>query len=194
MTEKLAFEEIFRDRAAVYWKKNIVAEPAIGVNRSRDDFFANAAFPGDQNRRRSRSDLADQTGDVLHGPAAAERPLRAEPSIDFPAQQLVLPGELTVIHQMLHFAQHVFKNKRLEQVVLGAETHSFDRGIDGCVRRHQNDQRLRRDLTNVAQHGDAVRPRHRQIGEHQIEVILVNERDPCFAVRGSVNFKALAVQ
>ena len=131
-------------------------------------------------------------GDFLHRLAAPERPLGTEARVDLTSQQLVLPGELAVIHQMLHFAQHIFKNKRLEQIILGAETDGFDRGIDRRMRGHQYHQSLRRDVTDVPQHGDAVRARHGEIGEHQIEIVLVDERNASFAVGCSMNFKALA--
>ena len=192
MTKKLALKKIFRNGAAVDRQKNIFVESTVGVNRPRDHFLADAALPGNENRRRSRRDFFYQVGDLLHRLAAPERPFGTEASVDLAPQQLILPGELAVIHQVLHFAQHIFKNKRLEQIILGAETDRFNRGIDGRMRGHQYHQGLRRDVADVPQHGDAVRAGHGEIGEHQVEIVLVDERYARFTIGCSMNVKALA--
>ena len=67
-------------------------------------------------------------------------------------------------------------------------------GLYARMRGHQSHQRLGRDVTDVPQHGDAIRARHGEIGEHQVEIVLIDERNAGFAVRCSMNLKALAFQ
>src|SRR6266550_3792347 len=51
VTEELAFEQSFRDRAAIGRQKNFILARALQVNRARYHFFANAALTGNQDIR-----------------------------------------------------------------------------------------------------------------------------------------------
>ena len=60
------------------------------------------------------------------------------------------------------------------------------------MRCHDNDHGLRRELTDVLQHREPVRSRHHQIGQHDVEIELIDLGDPFIAVGRLVDIVALA--
>ena len=96
MSEELAFQKVLGDRAAIDREKNAITGKAVGMNRSRHDFLADAAFAADQHGCRCRRDFLDHVCDFLHRRAASERPVRTKMTIDLAAQDLIFPGKLAV--------------------------------------------------------------------------------------------------
>ena len=65
VAEQFAFQQIFRDRAAVDGDHLLLAARAVFVHRLGDEFLAGAAFAGDQDRRVGAGDAADQFENFL---------------------------------------------------------------------------------------------------------------------------------
>ena len=65
MTEELAFQQIFRNRAAVDGDHLLLPPRAVFVHGLRDELLAGAAFPGDEDRRIRAGDAADKLENLL---------------------------------------------------------------------------------------------------------------------------------
>ena len=64
--EKFAFEEVFRDRAAIDRDKFVRAPVAQLVNRARNQFLPDAGFPGNNDIGVRRRRLGDEFVNGLH--------------------------------------------------------------------------------------------------------------------------------
>ena len=66
VAEKLAFQQRLRDGGAVDRHEELVAAPAVMMDRTRDQFLARAALAGDHHRGLAVRDAAYHLEDLLH--------------------------------------------------------------------------------------------------------------------------------
>ena len=88
--------------------------------------------------------------------------LRAAQRPDFAAQ-------LTRLERLLDEHGHLVEIERLVDVVIRAELHRLDGVLDRGERRHQDDQRLRRLLLDLAQHAQAIAVGQLEVEQDEID-------------------------
>src|SRR6266571_4565863 len=71
--EKLALDQIFRDRRAVDGDERRVRTGALRIKRAGDEFLAGAALALNQDRRFRLGDFTDQLPELFHYPAVAKQ-------------------------------------------------------------------------------------------------------------------------
>ena len=112
MTEKLALQQILRNRPAVDGDHFPLAARTVFMHRLRHQLLAGATFPGDQNRRVRPGDTAHELKNFLQGPG---NPDHFHPSVVLRHFRIWLPGTAAVILRLQRGFHHrpQFESQRL---------------------------------------------------------------------------------
>ena len=170
VAEELAFEQRFGERAAMNDDQRMEPARAGVVDGARDQFFAGAAFAGDQHRGVGGRDGLDGVKDLLHGFALADDVLGTGDFGDGFAQAHVFFFGAFVSERLLHQMRDLVGIERLGDVVVGAVLERGDGGFDRGVAGHHDDDEIGIDLMHAALQFDAVGAAHLDVeqGEHPI--------------------------
>ena len=145
LTEKETslFEQRFGNRGAVHRYEGRVPPVAVIVESLCHQFLACPAFAGNQDVCRAVGHSSDEIEDDLHRLALSQNLVEAVLLQHFPPKSLDLPTEAHLSNRARRDADQFVVLDRLDQVIVGALLHCFDRGLDGSERGHQNDVDVR---------------------------------------------------
>ena len=166
VTEQLALEHPFRQRAAVDGHEGRGRARAAGVNGAGDDFLAGAALPGDQHRRAGRCDLVHQRPDLPHRGAGADVVLG--PGQQRGAQLPVLFGEPALLERAVDQQHQLVVVERLADVVVGPLAHRLDRRRGRSVRGDDDHLGRGREGARRLEHVDARLGADAEIADGQV--------------------------
>ena len=140
----------------------------------RDDFFAGAAFPDNQDRRIGGSHQFDLLQDFTHFFVLAENPFETETPFQFFAERSILILQFQQLHQTLHDQQQLIHGKGLRNIVVRTHFHRFDGSLHRSVSGDDNDAGARRHFFASLQHLQAIQTRKAKIGDDDVELLLLN--------------------
>ncbi len=170
VAEELGFQECFRKGSAIDGDKRIFGAGAVFMNGARNQFFAGAAFSGDQHAAVLRRDILDQVEDRAHLRAGADDVIESGEPAEFAPEItcFLLQGE--AIDALLNRgAKFVDEPVAFDNVAVGAEIDGVDRRVDGGNARHQNKSGGGRHFLGIAQQFDSIHVGHANIGHHDVE-------------------------
>ncbi len=130
VAEELALENVRRDRAAVDRQEALVAPRAREVQRVGDQLLAGAALADDEDGRLGRRDQAHLLEEDFHLRRAADDALEAETLVELLVELDDLLLELPLLQLCEDALAQLIEIDRLGQVVVGADPHRLDGGLD----------------------------------------------------------------
>ena len=171
--EKLRFQQVGGDGRTVESHEGLVPARRVLVNRPGNQLFAGAALPHNQDSSLELRHLLDERVDSPHllttAHDLAEHLLLLQlllEGIDSPAQGLPLL-------QLTDGKQDFVRLERLGNVVVGPLLHGLHRGVHGPVGRHDDNGAVDPPRIQLVQKVQAAHLRHQDVGEHQIELVLL---------------------
>ena len=109
------------------------------------------------------------------------------------AQVLHLVLEMAELDRLLDLELHLLDFERLLHEVERADLHRLDGRVDRAERRHQDHRRARLNRSRRAQHVHAVGAAHPKVGQHDVELAVLQPLDRDRAVgASSTSWPALA--
>ena len=100
---------------------------------------------------------------------------RAVKQLELLAQRAVLGDQRLALGGFAHRLDDRHALERLLDEVVRAFAHRLNRGLDRAVRGHQHDFDVRRQLFHRAEELDAVRARHHQVRQHDLDAMSSHE-------------------
>src|SRR5437588_9062916 len=112
------------------------------VYGARDEFLARARLAVDEYVRVRGGDLLDESEDLLQRFRRADDLGEAVALIQLAAQCAVLAEQLALTERVLDRMKKVFVDERFGDVVVSALAQGGDRGVNGRVGGHHDDERF----------------------------------------------------
>ena len=185
VAEQRALDELARNGGDVDRDERRVGIGRLAMQEAREQLLAGAAFAEDHDGGRKFRDLVHRfehvlqagarAGDEVAGGGVARRVLQRQ---HVAMQILPLAGVADEL------AQHVGIGV-LRQEVIGAELDRADRAVDVRRRGGHDDLDQRKVFTDDLQKVDAAESRLRDVGDEDIDVLLVQQRQACLGGRGA---------
>jgi hypothetical protein len=179
MAEKLAFDQIFGNGRAIHLHQVVLRPPRALVQRFRDLLFSRPGLSGDQNGRFAPGHFLNDHQDLLHLRTFGDELTRFA---FYRLQDLQLPCLPLVIEGPHDFHLELVELERLLNVVIGPEAHRLDRRFDRSVGRHDHDDSIFVSLLRLPEDLQPIRLRHLHVGDHQVEVLLVQPANRLAAI------------
>ena len=134
VAENLAFEQVFRQAAAVEGDELLTFAPAKVVQAARDQLLASAGFALDQHIGGGVGDVGDQLAQRLHGWRTAQQTLgQVLSAAELAAQLRHLAGQAPLFEGAAGDVDQTLRGKGFFHKVVGAITHGTDRHADIAV-------------------------------------------------------------
>ncbi len=168
VAEELALENVRRDRAAVDRQEALVAPRAREMQRVGDQLLAGAALADDEHRRLGRRHQAHLLEEHLHLRRAADDALEPETLVELLVELDDLLLELALLELREDALAELVEVDRLGQVVVGADPHRLDGGLDRAEAGDQDDREVEPALADLVQEAEAVEPRHAQVADREL--------------------------
>ena len=175
VTEEFAFDQVLRHGGAVELDEGRVGARALAVERAGHQFLAGAALALDEHGGLRARHLANEQAQILHHRAVAQQFVAALVILRM-AQELVHLHQLAVFLGLLERDGQMLRGKRLGQEGERAVAHALDRHVHRAVARNHHHQRLGRAGIHLLEQVDAVAIGQAHIDDHQIEVIVGQQR------------------
>ena len=156
MAEELAFDQRWRDRAAVEGDKRLAGAPRETVNRPSGDFLPGAGSAGDQDGSAGASDPADDLEDARHRLGAAHEVAQAAGLLQLGPQGLDFRLQAPSVGQPVEDDLELRGAQRLHEVVEGPGAQRFDRVVDRALSRDDDSLAIRVLLARGLQDFNAV--------------------------------------
>ena len=176
VTEQLALEQRLGHRRAVDRDERARLAPAALVQRARDELLAGAALAGDQHGRVGLGDAVDQVADLPHRRARADDLARQRAAVDLLAQPLDLGAQRAVLHRALERERELLDLERLGDEVVGAGADRRDRGLDAAERGDHDDRHVGPVGGDALAQLEAVHAAHVEVGDDDVEVLVLEQR------------------
>ena len=143
MSEQLRFEQLIRQRSAVYRKERPLTPPALCMYGPSDQVFSRAALAQQQDRSGIGSRyLLHRFGKLSH----QRRPADQLDVGELPTMLLAQHGHFVTqsagLERLLDCDQKVVCIQRFFQEVVGARLEGLHGGFDFAVRRHDDDDEI----------------------------------------------------
>jgi hypothetical protein len=171
MAEKLAFEERFRQCAAMDHHERIVVAGAGRMDRAGAEFLAGAAFAGNQNGGVRRANRLDGFKNADHRGALSDNFLGANHGSNGFAQADVLLFRTLVGKGVVDTMSDIVRVKGLGDIIVGAILEGRDGGFHAGVAGHDDHEHFGVDLVHAALQLDAIRAGHLDIDERQVKAL-----------------------
>src|SRR4051794_3252293 len=142
MTEQLALQDAFGDRAAIHRYEWSLRSARRAVDRARDELLAGARLADHQHGRVGERHPRRRLVDLQHGVAAADDVLQRVLVPYLALEPAVLRGEPPVTQGPLDDELDGVHVVRLGDVVVGAAADGVDRAVDVAERRDEKHRRL----------------------------------------------------
>ncbi len=140
-------------------RQHLLPRTALAVDRHR----------GLPRRRDARGELQH----LLHGGVHGDDALEGVPVGEQPLDLLVFADDMLVIDGALDGDAQVVRLVGFFQIVVGAAPHRLHGALDAAVGRDDDDGGGRFALLHLLDQGEAVHPRHDQVGEDQVDRLLL---------------------
>src|SRR3990170_8057497 len=177
VAEQLALDEGLRDRGAAQRYKRSLPARAVPVDGPGDELLPGPALPDEQDGGVAAGDLLDLLEDLLHAKVAAHNPFDAKTLLQLLSQKPILLAQLDTLKGPPDSEQNLFPLDRLGQVVEGAPLQRLLGRIHRSIRGHQDDQGGRVVPRQPLHQGEAIGPRHPQIGQDHVERLFLATPD-----------------
>ena len=196
MTEKLAFDQLFRQGSAVHRHQRFVGALAETMQRGRHQFLADTAFAGDQHRQIQPGRLGHQPHHRVPGRAGAHHVAGGAA-----AHMLHLGGKAGATGFEAAFFQSPVDNDvqfrqfvGFGQVIEGSQFHRLDGGVDIGMSGQDDHLQERISLLQPAQQFQAVHARHHDIHQGDIDGASLDRRQGLVAVAGGQGLPPFSLQ
>ncbi len=144
VTKEGAFDQLRRHRAAIDGNERLPGTGALALDRTRDQFLADAALAFDQNRDAGPGGAAPERDDTGHGFAAGNQIGEVEFASGGRRHAADLVLERLDPKRIFHRYLETFRAYRGDDEIDGAGAHGGDGRIDFVGRREDDDGRLPR--------------------------------------------------
>src|SRR5208337_2243598 len=171
MAEKLAFEERFRQRAAMDHHQRIVVAGAGRMDRAGAEFLAGAAFAGNQNGGVGGANRLDSFKDANHRGALSHNFLRTNHGSNGFAQAHVLLFGTFVREGVVDAVSDVVRVKGLGDIIVGAILEGCDGRLHTGVAGDDDHEHFGVDLAHAALELDAIGAGHLDVDEGQVKAL-----------------------
>ena len=153
-------------------------------------FLSRTIRPHNQHPRVGRRHLRD---DVLHVADRLRLPYHLL-SIDLLLEGLVLRDDRGLLRSVLDRYQDPVQIQRLLDVVKGSLLDAFHSGVNVTVSGNHDDGGVDALGHHLVQHLGTVHPRHLDVAEDHVVLLLVHHREGCHSVLRHIHFIALVTQ
>ena len=99
-------------------------------------------------------------------------------------QEPLPPHHLAVLEQAPHAQLQIAHGEGLFEVIAGAAAEGGDRGVEARIRGHQDDRRPRVEQPRLVQHVEAAEARHHEVGDDDVELLLLEAGHGLLAAPG----------
>jgi hypothetical protein len=168
VAEELGLDQLLGNRGAVHLDERLGGALALEMDLPRDELLAGAVLAGDQHPAVGRRRLRDLLLQAL------DRIGRAEDLVGTQcvcAEALVLVGEPAHLERVLDGEEDLLGGERLLDEVERPEPRRAHRGLDRAVPTHHDDGQLGPARPRLLEHRHAVATGHRDVEQHQIELL-----------------------
>ena len=167
VAEQLALQDLVRDRAAIQGQEALLPAGAGVVQGLGDEFLPGAALAQDEHGGAARRDLPHLLEQVLHRRRLAHDRVEAEALVEHLAQVRHLVAQLPVLDQLVDAAPQLVEVDRLRQVIVRADAHRLDRGLDRAEAGDQDHRQVELLGPHPVQERQPVHARHAQVADRQ---------------------------
>ncbi len=167
MAEENAFDEIFRDGAAVDRDERAADAIAFALDGARDQLFADAAFAFDQYWNVRCGGALPKRDHALHGIAAHHEIAERQRPLDLFLDAIDFARERFDLQRALDRNLKPFGRRRLDDEIDSAAAHGVDCRFDRAVRRLHDDRRHALGMADTLEHGHPVDAGHDEIEENE---------------------------
>ena len=168
MAEQFAFDQIFRQCAAVDRHERHFGPQALIVHRPGDQFLARAGFAEDQHGRVGRRNLGDQPADLLHFLRIADQIRRAFEPFQPLLERPILVGQFAFFGHAQEHGLQIDQLAGLGEII----EHALPKRGNGRFQRRlageDDGLGVGRKLLRPGDHVDAVQTRHVEIDEDAV--------------------------
>ena len=164
------------------------------MDRLRDEPLAGAGLAGEEDGAVGAADGFDHLEHGEHPLAAPDDVRELVRQAERALQQQVLLPELPVLDLLPHFHLEQIDVERLAQVVACAEPHRLHGGIGRREGGDHDAEDVLIDLLRGAQHVDAAQVGHLDVGNQEIDRLVLEQVDGGAAVLGQEHLVPLASQ
>ena len=162
-------------RGAVQGHERLVLPRAVLVDRLGDQFLAGAGLALDEHAGVGRGDAFEPLDDVAHLRAVADDALEAELLVQPPLQLDVGPPQPRALDRLLRARAKLVDVQRLQQVVEGPLAHRLDGRRHRAVAGQQDDLGVGLVGLRPGEDAQAVDVVHHQVGDDDVEVLLLDD-------------------
>src|SRR5487761_66292 len=182
VSEKLAFEKVFRNGCAVDFDKRTGSATGMLVNGARDQIFSAAAFTAEQDSGIRRCDALDQSQYSLHFFAFRDDIGIFIALAEGFAKRAILFAQLVGIQLLTNDERHLRQRKWLQHVIARAHLHRFDGGFDRAIRRHDDDGKGSVYALDRLQKFEAVHAGKPEVGYNEVNLFAIQKSQAFFSV------------
>ena len=181
MAEQLVLEQVLVQGSAVHRHERLVLARAVGVDGLGDQLLACAGLALNENGRAGGGEVAQPVDDLVHLRAVADHPLEAKFFVKLTFQLPVGLGQPQALGRLVHHGAKLTHVERLGEVIGSALLDRLHGRLDIAVAGDDHDLGAGIGLLGLAKNGQAVHVRHAQIGEDDVEIVLVDPGRPRLA-------------
>ncbi len=161
------------------------------VNGARDQILADAAFAADQNSGVGGRHALDEAEHSLHFVALRDDVLVFVAAAERLAQIAIFLAQLVRGEFLADYENELGERKWLQHVVARARLHCVDGGFHRAVGGHHHHGNFRIHSFHRVQEIEAAHPGQLEIGDDEIEGVLVEELQARFGVRRRARLESL---
>jgi hypothetical protein len=154
------------------------------VDRAGDQLLAHAALARHQHIARRAGAPRNLLEQGPHHGALADHAVRGRRPEQRALLQAGAHGRVAEVERAPHPQVELVEADGLFEIVAGAATEGEDCGLKGGERGHQDDHGPRVQQLRLFQHVEAAQPRHHDVGEDEVEVLLFDARQGLLAAPG----------
>ncbi len=154
------------------------------MNGLGGEFLAGAGLALNQDGGAGRCDAAKFTEDLVHLRAVADNALEAEFLVELAFQLTVGAGQAQALRDLVHDGPKFGHVYRLRQIVRRSFLDGFDGGLHVAVAGDDDHLGVGQILLGLAENGEAVHVLHAQVGEDDVEFVMLDLARPGLAAGG----------
>ena len=168
---------------------------AVVVQRARRQLLAGARFAGQQHRAGHAGRSHQRGAQAAHRIGVADQRVhRRHPLAQRAAKHPVFALQVRALQAVLDRIEDLRHPKRLEDEVRCTRAQSLDRGFEVGKRGDQNHFARKALFAQLAQPGDAVLARQRDVEDHQVEAVCLGQGVGFFGAGGQHHLATSALQ
>ena len=186
VSEKLALEHAFGERATVLDYERAETPGALRVDEVSHKLLAGAGLAGDEHVGVRGGHLVHELDHLGHGRRAARDQCRRRAGDAFP-ENPVLGEQRVTLGGLADEAGDRLGIERLDDVVVRPLFERLDRGLDGGVRGHDDDRGVGGELADLALQLESVHPGHLDVDQQDVGSFADQRCERVLAARRNAN-------